>query len=273
MVEENRGTPEPDKDEIVCPLSLKVGSVQNYRVTWRSRLDDNRGLWESRPQRGPDAFADLFYDQLKEIAGEDAKSFKFTHDEGKEARVKAIEMVNRGEIKAPRRNWDQNFGPQGGLPLEHLKQRYPGLYGIKTDKETEEELKDEHRAEEESRGRMAEAEDRIEDMVREQEEEEEIEAETAATEATYGVEGARTEVEMEAAPPGKVEIATHEMVVRAPDNSVEVQTPCIHWRDENNEMHTAYCVEHPITKQEIWIEEGTIEVNGLEITLKVQKEE
>jgi hypothetical protein len=81
--------PEPDRSEIICPLSLKVdGVLQNYRVHWRP----NQGLWESRPQKESesqkgDSFAEEFYRVLHEDLNEpDANSFKFTHEQGIAAR-------------------------------------------------------------------------------------------------------------------------------------------------------------------------------------------
>jgi hypothetical protein len=39
-------------------------------------------------------------------------------------------LLVREEIRAPRKNWDANFVPQGGTSLEQLKTSYPELYGI-----------------------------------------------------------------------------------------------------------------------------------------------
>ena len=143
-----------DKRKVVCPLSLSLGVVQNYRVSERP----NKGVYESRPVKNTDKYADAFYKVLHAPEGEkvevefggktfsmtglgqpDANALKFSHEVGTAARQKAIQMVNSGEIRAPKKNWDAKFVPEGGTPLDELKAAYPELYNIrqKSAEETE----------------------------------------------------------------------------------------------------------------------------------------
>ncbi|NDC36954.1 MAG: hypothetical protein EBZ48_02760 [Proteobacteria bacterium] len=136
---------ELDKDKVVCPLSLMLGQVQNYRVTARP----NAGVYESRPVKNTDKYADAFYKvlhapkgeevhvtvggkelTLKGLGQEGAKALHFDHETGVAARAKAVQQVNAGEIRAPRKNWNANFGAEGGTPLDELKAKYPELYNI-----------------------------------------------------------------------------------------------------------------------------------------------
>ena len=146
-----------DKRKVVCPLSLSLGVVQNYRVTERP----NKDVYESRPVKGTDKYADAFYKILHAPKGEaveveingvtethtglghpEANALKFTHDVGTAARQKAVQMVNEGDIRAPKKNWDKNFGPEGGTSLDTLKTTYPELYNMRTPKEDEEPAED-----------------------------------------------------------------------------------------------------------------------------------
>lgn len=97
-----------NKDEIVCPRSLELGVVQNFRCSWKKRKE----VWETRPYK--DSWAEEF---LATLGGE--KAFTFTHEEGIAARKRAVELVNRGEI-APPRNWDQKFLKDGGTMTNNL---------------------------------------------------------------------------------------------------------------------------------------------------------
>jgi hypothetical protein len=143
-----------DKRKVVCPLSLKFGAIQNYRVTERPNAD----AYESRPVMNTDKYAHAFYSVLQAPKGEDvevtvmgktwtekglgqpdAKALKFPHEVGVAARAKAIQMVNSGEIRAPRKNWDANFVSEGGTPLDELKKLYPDLYNAPSGRKAKEE--------------------------------------------------------------------------------------------------------------------------------------
>ena len=142
-----------DKRKVVCPLSLSLGVVQNYRVNERP----NKGVYESRPVKGTDKYAEAFYKVLHAPEGEkievefngrtfsltglgqaDANALKFSHEVGTAARQKAIQMVNSGDIRAPKKNWDAKFVPEGGTPLEELKSTYPEVYNMHPKREEEE---------------------------------------------------------------------------------------------------------------------------------------
>ena len=152
-----------DKRKVICPLSLRFGVVQNYRVAERP----NKGVYESRPVRDTDKYADAFYKVLHAPKGEEvevtfngktwtekglgqpeANALKFPHEVGTAARQKAVQMVNAGEIRAPKKNWDMNFGPEGGTPLDELKRTYPDLYNAPSKKAEKPEMAMEEEPEE-----------------------------------------------------------------------------------------------------------------------------
>lgn len=172
-----------DKRLVVCPLSLMLGYVQNYRVNERP----NKGALESRPVKGTDAFADDFFrvlhaekgssveveltgiipegiDEdmivsddaetgdygtykkvLKGLGQPEAQALKFPMTVGVNARARAIQMVNSGQVRAPKKNWDKTFGPEqtvtiggraiqigGGRSVDELKDEFPLVYGQKS---------------------------------------------------------------------------------------------------------------------------------------------
>jgi hypothetical protein len=94
-----------------------------------------------------------------------AQALKFTQQVGLQAREAAVQRINAGEIRAPKKNWDKTYGPElsvtytdpetgetstyqigGGTPLEDLKKTYPDLYNQSRPKAEPEELVSEYAA-------------------------------------------------------------------------------------------------------------------------------
>lgn len=160
-----------DKRVVICPLSFALGFIQNYRTTERP----NKGCLESRPVKGTDAFADDFFKVLHAPKGEEvevthssgrtitlrglgqdgAQALKFPMKAGLAARQAAVKAVNKGLVRAPKKNWDKTFGPEktyqyvdpkdgqtysfqlgGGTEIDKLKDEFPELYNVTRSKTT-----------------------------------------------------------------------------------------------------------------------------------------
>ena len=152
---------ELDKRKVVDPLAAALGVTENYRVTERP----NKGVYEGRPVVNTDKWADSYLKvlhaeegtevtvvvdpklwadgretvTLKGLGQEGANALHFNHEVGTAARQRQIQLINNGELKAPQKNWDKNFGPEGGVPLDELKFKYPDLYNTKPPKKAKEE--------------------------------------------------------------------------------------------------------------------------------------
>lgn len=81
-----------------------------------------------------------------------AQALKFSQKAGLQARERAVQMINDGELRAPKKNWDKTFGPEqsvtftdedgetsvfqigGGTRLEQLKADWPELYNQRSTK-------------------------------------------------------------------------------------------------------------------------------------------
>lgn len=107
-----------DKDEIICPLVLKVtngrGAV-NYDLTWLSTTMIKQGVvgcWRSAPQSRP--HAEPFYKALEQLKEDgqipkDWNAFYFTHEQGIAAREKYVQLVLTGKVKANKKSWTNRF--------------------------------------------------------------------------------------------------------------------------------------------------------------------
>lgn len=312
-----------DKRQVVCPLSLALGHVQNYRVSERP----NKGCHGSRPASS-DAFYEDFFRVLHaskdeevqvectgiipesgytsivtegaepgdigtytktlrglgqgpgtELGGEKgAKELKFSQKAGLEARQRAIQMVNSGEIRAPKKNWDKTFGPEqtvtftdadgetmtfqigGGTNLDELKSMYPELYNqrrkkseetpekeiaAKTDDDFEDDYEDDEDDDYERAPKMetAIADEELEaiaDEVGDGEAAFSEEEETYAVAATADIEHEHTMTVVIDRPDKVTTVTTNAMVVVGPDGNDQ----------------TYYMVVHPATGEHVWVKEG-----------------
>ena len=143
------------RPQIVCPLLLKIAEQSAEQgngglggiVGYKSAPTGNG--WTTRLQKGPkqkdiDMYNDVqtilhgsagefvtLSDKVTQIRGlgldEKIKSFKFTHEDGKRAKARAIDSVKRGILRAPK-NWDKVFSDDAGVKKSDLETMYPELY-------------------------------------------------------------------------------------------------------------------------------------------------
>lgn len=313
-----------DKRQVVCPLSLMLGYVQNYRVSERP----NKGCLESRPTLKTDAFAEDFFRVLHAPKGEDvevqitgmipetgyvsiitdgakpgeigtytkmlkglgqgpgteaggergAQALKFPQKAGLQARERAVQMINAGEIRAPKKNWDKTFGPEqtvtftdadgetmtfqigGGTKLDTLKAEYPELYNqrrkksekpekevaAKTDDDFEDDFEDEDDDDYERAPAMQAPVVADEELEAIAEEVGDGEAAYSEEEETYAV-AASADIEHE---------HTMTVVIDRPDKITTVTTNAISVIGPDGNDETYYMVAHPMTGEHVWVKEG-----------------
>lgn len=157
-----RASSTPDKNEIICPLTLKLtGGAVNYDITWLSTVDlgDGPGCWKSTPNNR--SHTDQFRAAIKSLRARDIitwdeMAFYFTHEQGKQAAQTYVSHVVSGEpykllsgreiqLKAHKRSWGPNperepdksrFHKMGGISFDALKDKFPDLYATQAQKKT-----------------------------------------------------------------------------------------------------------------------------------------